>query len=616
MSREERKRKRRGEEKSITFFLPSTPQPPPSKKIKKRSRTPPEVRASRAAERELAALDRDIRTVFVTGLPLKADERDVFQHFTKHAGRVVDVKLITDRMAAAGSRRRGAARDASSGGRSKGMAYVEMATRDGVPAALALGSGNPSAPPMMGRAISVRGSGAEKNLAWEAQRRLNPAMAAAAAALAGEDAEAAAAAVVAKRQAKAAAASGGGGGGGASPPPLPPPPHAGAGAAAPLPPPPPLPRPSASGLPPPPPPPAAAAVVPEGPCRLFVGGLHASVSEADLRDLFDPFGDLDGVQLATDAAGRSSGFGWVLFAKGRDAAGAMEALDGVALAGTQLQVRPTAMPAKVKALGAAPAGLPSQHELLRPVDEAEVARAKAEARVAAAAAAAAAAAGGVALPPPPPVDGATAAAAAAAAAAAFLNNNGAEEAGNINGSIAAESSGGGMRLTADARVALMAKLGGGVAAAEAAAAAAAVLQQPRQQQNASSSGPQLSADALSLSLDHGLLGPASPIATRCLLLKNMFNPEEETEPGWAREIEEDVAAECAGVSGGDSSSGGGKVDHIFADPSSPKGFVYVRMGDVASAQRARAALHGRWFAGRQVVVEFQFESPYASRFGG
>ena len=167
-----------------------------------------------------------------------------------------------------------------------------------------------------------------------------------------------------------------------------------------------------------------------------------------------------------------------------------------------------------------------------------------------------------------------------------------------------------MRLTADARVALMAKLGGGVAAAEAAAAAAAVLQ-PRQQPPSSTSGPALSADALSLSLDHGLLGPASPIPTRCLLLKNMFDPETETEPNWVQEIEEDVAAECAGVSGGNSSA----VDHIFVDPKAPKGFVYVRMSDVEGAQRARTALHGRWFAGRQVVVEFQFEAPYSSRFG-
>ena len=578
------------------------------KKKNRSSRTPPEVRAARAAERELAALDRDIRTVFVTGLPLKADERDVFSHFTKHAGRVVDVRLITDRMAAAGSRRRGPARDASAGGRSKGMAYVEMATREGVPAALALGA--PAAPQMAGRQLSVRGSGAEKNLAWEAQRRLNPAMAAAAAALAGEDAEAAAAAVVAKRQAMAAGAAGGG----ASPPPLPP--QGGGGAA--LPPPPPLPPSSSSALPPPPPPlpppqhPATAAV-PEGPCRLFVGGLHASVSEDDLRGLFDPFGAVDGVQLATDAQGRSSGFGWVLFSRGADAAGAMEGLDGAALAGTRLQVRPTAMPAKVKALGAAPAGLPSQHELLRPVDEAEAARARAEARMAAAAGG-----GGVgALPPmPPPVDGAAAAvAAAAAAAAAFNNSGGAEEARNNGSSIAAESSGGGMRLTADARVALMSKLGGGVAAAEAAAAAAAVLQ-PQRQQPPASSGPALSADALSLSLDHGLLGPASPIPTRCLLLKNMFDPREEAGPDWAQEIEEDVAAECAKCAGGASGGGGGAVDHVFADPASPRGFVYVRMGDSAAAQRARAALHGRWFAGRQVVVEFQFEAPYSSRFGG
>ena len=36
----------------------------------------------------------------------------------------------------------------------------------------------------------------------------------------------------------------------------------------------------------------------------------------------------------------------------------------------------------------------------------------------------------------------------------------------------------------------------------------------------------LQANAAALALEQGVLGPASPIPTQCLLLKNMFNPAE------------------------------------------------------------------------------------------
>lgn len=45
-----------------------------------------------------------------------------------------------------------------------------------------------------------------------------------------------------------------------------------------------------------------------------------------------------------------------------------------------------------------------------------------------------------------------------------------------------------------------------------------------------------------------MLGPASPIPTQCILLKNMFDPAEEEargEPNWPAEVENDVRDECA-----------------------------------------------------------------------
>lgn len=53
------------------------------------------------------------------------------------------------------------------------------------------------------------------------------------------------------------------------------------------------------------------------------------------------------------------------------------------------------------------------------------------------------------------------------------------------------------------------------------------------------------AGAVDMSLHQGLLGPASPIPTPCLLLKNMFDPATQTEPDWVTEVGEDVRDECS-----------------------------------------------------------------------
>lgn len=78
----------------------------------RKERTPPEVREQRERERELRELDRDIRTVFAFNLPLKADERNLFEFFSK-AGQVEDVRIIKDRNT----------------NKSKGFAYIEYTNR-------------------------------------------------------------------------------------------------------------------------------------------------------------------------------------------------------------------------------------------------------------------------------------------------------------------------------------------------------------------------------------------------------------------------------------------------------------------------------------------------------
>ena len=50
---------------------------------RRREPTPPEVRLQREKEKELAELERATRTVFAYNLNIKAEERDIFEFFSK-----------------------------------------------------------------------------------------------------------------------------------------------------------------------------------------------------------------------------------------------------------------------------------------------------------------------------------------------------------------------------------------------------------------------------------------------------------------------------------------------------------------------------------------------------
>lgn len=45
--------------------------------------------------------------------------------------------------------------------------------------------------------------------------------------------------------------------------------------------------------------------------RLYVGNIHFSITEQDLRTVFEPFGELEFTQLQKDETGRSKGYGFV-----------------------------------------------------------------------------------------------------------------------------------------------------------------------------------------------------------------------------------------------------------------------------------------------------------------
>ncbi|XP_068639672.1 uncharacterized protein [Aristolochia californica] len=179
--------------------------------------------------------ERDQRTVFAYQIPLKADERDVYEFFSK-AGKVRDVRLIMDR----NSRR------------SKGVGYIEFYDVMSVPMAIAL-----SGQPLLGQPVMVKPSEAEKNLV------------------------------------QSTAASG-------------------------------------AGL---------SSAYSGGARKLYVGNLHFNMTEDQLRQVFEPFGLVELVQLPLDPETcQCKGFGFVQFTRLEDAKAAQSLNGQLEIAGRTIKV--------------------------------------------------------------------------------------------------------------------------------------------------------------------------------------------------------------------------------------------------------------------------------------
>lgn len=66
--------------------------------------------------------------------------------------------------------------------------------------------------------------------------------------------------------------------------------------------------------------------------RLFVGNLDYSVAENDLRQAFEPYGNVRSATIITDRmTGQTRGFGFVEYETAEEAQRAIEALDGSVL---------------------------------------------------------------------------------------------------------------------------------------------------------------------------------------------------------------------------------------------------------------------------------------------
>jgi cold-inducible RNA-binding protein len=73
--------------------------------------------------------------------------------------------------------------------------------------------------------------------------------------------------------------------------------------------------------------------------KIYVGNFSFSLTEAELRSLFEPYGSIESATVATDRdTGRSRGFGFVSMPNDDEAEKAMAALNGKDSGGRALTV--------------------------------------------------------------------------------------------------------------------------------------------------------------------------------------------------------------------------------------------------------------------------------------
>lgn len=219
-----------------------------------------------------------------------------------------------------------------------------------------------------------------------------------------------------------------------------------------------------------------------GGMQLYVGSLHFNLTESDIRQVFEPFGELEFVDLHRDPmTGRSKGYAFVQYKRSEDAKMALEQMEGFELAGRTLRVNTVHEKGSIK----------------------------------------------------------------------YTPQDSLDEAGGGN-------------LNAASRQALMQKLA-------------------RTDQPAARPAP--------------IVKPNIPqsMRSKSVLLKNMFDPEEETERDWDKDLADDVKSECE--------TKYGKVDFIKVERES-QGEIYVKFDAIESAASAIEALNGRWFGGRPVSAAF------------
>ena len=88
-----------------------------------------------------------------------------------------------------------------------------------------------------------------------------------------------------------------------------------------------------------------------------------------------------------------------------------------------------------------------------------------------------------------------------------------------------------------------------------------------------------------------------------LLLSNMFDLAQETEPEWNLSLEEEVVEECNKY---------GLVESCMVETLQPGGYIYLKLNNIQSATNIGISLNGRYFSGRTISASFMDENTYNS----
>ncbi|KAF2194516.1 splicing factor, CC1-like protein [Zopfia rhizophila CBS 207.26] len=292
--------------------------------------------------------------------------------------------------------------------------------------------------------------------------------------------------------------------------------------------------------------------------RLYVGNIHFSVTEQDLAAVFEPFGELEFVQLQKEDAGRSKGYGFVQFRDPTQAKQALEQMNGFELANRPIRV----------GLGNDRFTPESTANLLRTFGNQTSSQ---------------------------PFQGSAFSgqggrgAHAGGSGGTFDRAHGRDNDRGASGASALDDTDvGGVNFNNFSRESLMRKL--------------ARIDEPE------SNGAARRGAAATASKP-ALPSANTPMPSKCIKISNLFDPDEELKhqgPNWVKELEKDVQMECEKKYG--------RVVHLAVDPNS-QGDVYVKFDSVSGGEKAIQGLNGRLFSGRQLLASYVVDKIYNSLYG-
>ncbi|KAK4631625.1 RNA-binding protein rsd1 [Fulvia fulva] len=279
--------------------------------------------------------------------------------------------------------------------------------------------------------------------------------------------------------------------------------------------------------------------------RLYVGNIHFSITEDDLKNVFEPFGELEFVQLQKEEAGRSKGYGFVQFIDPTQAKEALEKMNGFELAGRPIRV----------GLGNDKFTPESTQSLLQRFG------------------------GGQANTQGSSFSGMGGRGAHAGGTGNFDRTT-ARDVDKTGGASALDDTDvGGVNFSNYSRDALMRKL-------------------------ARTDEPEQKMAPKTQQVKKAVV--EQPTATRCVLLKNMYDQNTETDPNWQDELKEDVKGEC--------DEKYGKVVHIGLALDNNDGEIYIKFDRVQGGENAIRGLNGRWFGGRMITAQYVVDAVYHMNF--